>query len=97
MKRLAIGSALLLVLLLSGPAAQACGFICTEVSPNCWGCEWIGGESGCRQVSACMCQDEICWSPSTTQEKASTPEAFGIFPPTPEGVPMSVAKPAPTR
>ena len=96
MKRFVIGSALLLVFLLSGPAARACGYLCTEVSANCWQCEWTGAMyGGCRQVSACMCIDEQCWAPAAAHEKV-TPEDFGIFAPTPSGKPMTPALPVKT-
>ena len=95
MKRFAIGSALLLVFLVGSPAVWACGYLCTEVYEGCSQCVFQPDDPnpGCVQVSACSCRDALC-SPSAAQEKATTPEAFGIFAPTPDGVPMSVAKPA---
>ncbi|MES1240094.1 MAG: hypothetical protein ABUT39_00605 [Acidobacteriota bacterium] len=83
MTKAAIGLALLFAL--CAPAAQACGYLCTEISENCWGCVYTGDDySGCRQMSACHCLDEICWWPSaSTTEAAVTPEAFGIFAPEP--------------
>ena len=96
MKKVAIGLALLFALCLS-PAAQACGYLCTEIWENCWGCVYTGDDSsGCRPVGGCGCRDEICWyQGSAAADAAVTPEAFGIFAPKPNSTmsaaPMSVA------
>lgn len=96
MKKAAIGVALLFAM--SSPAAQACGYLCTEVWENCWQCVYTGEDSsGCRQTSGCSCRDEICWiggAEAATTGAAATPEAFGIFAPVPGSAPaaqMSVA------
>ncbi len=86
MKKVAIGLALLFALW--SPAAQACGYLCTEMWENCWGCVYTGEDSsGCRPTGACSCQDEMCWSPSAATEAAVTPEAFGIFAPAAKATP----------
>ncbi len=92
MKKTVFGLALL-ALVFCGPAAQACGYLCSEIRENCWGCVYTGDEfSGCRQVTSCHCQDEQCWAPSAalpSNPATATPEAFGIFAPQPNATPAS--------